>query len=77
VATKPIIKKALLECVCSNGEQQSATEAFREFNNVVGLTGRYQVSHVKMCEVIERKVYYSAARLGHDALRCHRPPFSF
>ncbi len=38
-------QQVLLESVCSKEEKQPPTEVYKEFNNIMGLSGREQVSH--------------------------------
>ncbi len=45
-------QKVLLECVYSTEEKQSPTEVYREFNNIMRLDGREQVSHKTLSELI-------------------------
>ena len=51
-------QKVLLECVYSKGERQSPTEVYREFNNLMRLTGREQVSHKTLSELVAELELY-------------------
>ena len=42
----------LLESVYSKEEKQSPTEVYREFNNIMRLSGREQVSHKTLSELV-------------------------
>jgi DNA-binding HxlR family transcriptional regulator len=48
----------LLECVCIKGERQSPTEVHREFNYIMRLTGREQVSHKTLSELVAELELY-------------------
>ena len=52
-------QKVLLECVYSKGERQSPTEIYRAFNNFMRLTGREQVSHKTLSELVAELELYS------------------
>jgi archaeal cell division control protein 6 len=45
-------QKVLLECVYSKEGKQSPTEVYREFNNIMRLSGREQVSHKTLSQLI-------------------------
>ena len=45
VVHPPPHQKVLMESVYSKEEKQSPTEVYREFNNIMRLSGREQVSH--------------------------------
>lgn len=44
--------KVLLEIVYSKEEKQSPIEVYREFNNIMRLSGREQVSHKTLSALI-------------------------
>jgi len=47
-------QKVLLESVCSKEEKQPSTEVYREFNNIMRLNGREQVSHKTLSELVAK-----------------------
>jgi archaeal cell division control protein 6 len=51
-------QKVLLECVYSNEEKQSPTEIYRQFNHIMRLTGREQVSHKTLSELVSELELY-------------------
>jgi cell division control protein 6 len=51
-------QKVLLECVYSNEEKQSPTEVYRQFNNIMRLSGREQVSHKTLSELVSELELY-------------------
>jgi len=51
-------QKVLLECVYSKGERQSPAEVYRKFNNLMRLTGREQVSHKTLSELVAELELY-------------------
>ncbi|MGB8310592.1 MAG: hypothetical protein WCE81_01860 [Halobacteriota archaeon] len=51
-------QKVLLECVYSKGERQLPTEVYREFNNLMRLTGREEVSHKTLSELVAELELY-------------------
>ena len=52
VVRRSLHQKVLLKCVYSKGERQSPTEVYREFNNLMRLAGREQVSHKTLSELV-------------------------
>ena len=48
----------MLECVYSKEEKQSPTEVYREFNNIMRLDGREQVSYKTLSELIAELELY-------------------
>jgi len=57
----------LLECIYGKEEKQSPTEVYREFNNIMRLNGREQISHKTLSELIadlELYSYVEAERKG-------------
>jgi Cdc6-like AAA superfamily ATPase len=60
-------QKVLLESVYSKEEKQSPTEVYREFNNIMRLNGREQVSHKTLSELtaeLELYGYVEVERKG-------------
>jgi cell division control protein 6 len=51
-------QKVLLECVYSKEGKQSPTEVYREFNNIMRLSGREQVSHKTLSQLIAELELY-------------------
>lgn len=51
-------QKVLLECIYNKGERQSLTEVYRKFNNLMRLTGREQVSHKTLSELVAELEFY-------------------
>ena len=51
-------QKVLLESVYSKEEKQSPTEVYREFNNIMRLSGREQVSHKTLSALIAELELY-------------------
>jgi Cdc6-like AAA superfamily ATPase len=51
-------QKVLLESVYSKEEKQSPTEVYREFNNIMRLRGREQVSHKTLSALIAELELY-------------------
>jgi cell division control protein 6 len=51
-------QKVLLESVYSKEEKQSPTEVYREFNNIMRLSGREQVSHKTLSELVAELELY-------------------
>jgi cell division control protein 6 len=51
-------QKMLLECVYSNEEKQSPTEVYRQFNHIMRLSGREQVSHKTLSELVSELELY-------------------
>jgi cell division control protein 6 len=51
-------QKVLLESVYSKEERQSPTEVYREFNNIMRLNGREQVSHKTLSELVAELELY-------------------
>src|SRR5664280_1314637 len=51
-------QKVLLESVYSKEEKQSPTEVYREFNNIIRLSGREQVSHKTLSALIAELELY-------------------
>ena len=51
-------QKVLLESVDSKEEKQSPTEVYREFNNIMRLSGREQVSHKTLSALIAELELY-------------------
>jgi Cdc6-like AAA superfamily ATPase len=51
-------QKVLLESVYSKEEKQSPTEVYREFNNIMRLSGREQVSHKTLSVLIAELELY-------------------
>ena len=51
-------QKVLLESVYSKGGKQSPTEVYREFNNIMRLSGREQVSHKTLSALIAELELY-------------------
>lgn len=56
-------QKVLLECVYSKRERQSPTEVYREFNNLMRLAGREQVSYKTLSELIAELELYGFAEV--------------
>ncbi|MEI7827396.1 MAG: hypothetical protein WCI87_06355 [Euryarchaeota archaeon] len=51
-------QKVLLESVYSKEEKQSPTEVYRDFNNIMRLSGREQVSHKTLSALIAELELY-------------------
>jgi len=51
-------QKVLLESVYSKEEKQSPTEVYREFNNIMRLSGREQVSHKTLSVLVAELELY-------------------
>jgi Cdc6-like AAA superfamily ATPase len=56
-------QKVLLESVYSKEEKQSPTEVYREFNNIMRLSGREQVSHKTLSELVAELELYGYVEL--------------
>src|SRR5665647_3505738 len=54
----PPHQKVLIESVYSKEEKQSPTEVYREFNNIMRLSGREQVSHKTLSALIAKLELY-------------------
>jgi Cdc6-like AAA superfamily ATPase len=51
-------QKVLLESVYSKEEKQSPTEIYRQFNHIMRLSGREQVSHKTLSELVSELELY-------------------
>ena len=51
-------QKVLLECMFSKERKQSPTEVYREFNNIMRLSGREQVSHKTLSQLVAELELY-------------------
>ncbi|MGB8310586.1 MAG: hypothetical protein WCE81_01830 [Halobacteriota archaeon] len=47
-----------MQCIYSNDGKQSPKEVYREFNNLMRLTGREQVSHKTLSELVAELEFY-------------------
>jgi cell division control protein 6 len=59
-------QKVLLESVYSKEEKQSPTEVYREFNNIMRLSGREQVSHKTLSELIAELELYGYVEVERE-----------
>jgi len=62
-------QKVLLESVYSKEEKQSPTEVYREFNNIMRLSGREQVSHKTLSELTAELELYGYVEVERKGAR--------
>ena len=51
-------QQVLLQCIYSNDGRQSPTEVYRAFNNTMRLSGREQISHKTLSELVAELELY-------------------
>ena len=66
VVHPPPHQKVLMESVYSKEEKQSPTEVYREFNNIMRLSGREQVSHKTLSVLVAELELYGFVEVERE-----------